>query len=151
MNNHTCKHYNGDHHNKACDAGVLYRSVTTDPDNNLGIAFRKPCVLWDKRKAGQPLSDFQLKEWERRGACSKFELPTKEEIAAYEKEMEAHTELFMVAVKAVEPIRKHYKGKNYLGTIECPICKGELVVRHAACNGHIWAKCKTEGCVSWVE
>lgn len=37
------------------------------------------------------------------------------------------------------------------GTIVCPACKGELEWRRASGNGHVWAKCKTENCLSWME
>jgi len=37
------------------------------------------------------------------------------------------------------------------GSVPCPIC-GEGHLRYVVHeNGHIWAKCTTEGCVSWVE
>ena len=35
--------------------------------------------------------------------------------------------------------------------IECPACKGRLHLSQAAYNGHVWGKCETEGCVSWME
>lgn len=37
------------------------------------------------------------------------------------------------------------------GVIECPKCKGKLHLSQAAYNGHVWGKCETEGCVSWMQ
>ena len=64
---------------------------------------------------------------------------------------EAHISRILTAMAVVAPIRKTHKGKDWVGTVECPICKGQLKVSHAALNGHIWAKCETQGCVSWIE
>jgi hypothetical protein len=37
------------------------------------------------------------------------------------------------------------------GKIECPVCKGDLYWRRARINGHVWGKCKTENCLSWMQ
>jgi len=36
------------------------------------------------------------------------------------------------------------------GTIECPICKGELYFE-VHNNGHIWGKCVSQGCLAWMQ
>ena len=36
------------------------------------------------------------------------------------------------------------------GTIECPICKGELYFEVHS-NGHIWGKCISQGCLAWMQ
>lgn len=151
MSPHTCKFYNGDHHNKCCDAGVDYESVTTEPERLLGKAFRKPCVNWGKFKAGNPMSALQQAEWEKRGTCDKYTEPTPEEVVKYEQEMHAHAERMMKGIEATMDIRKKYKGQNWKGVIECPICKGRLHVSHAAMNGHVWGKCETVNCLAWME
>jgi allantoicase len=153
MRKGTCKYYNGDHHNKTCDAGVEYRSVTTDPDNITGKAYRKPCIDWMMLKAGESkLSSAQLECWNRRGTCEKRTEPTDAEIETYEKEMNAHMEKTMVVWATIIPeIKTEFKGQSWKGVRECPICKGRLHLSHAAFNGHVWGKCETEGCVAWVE
>ena len=37
------------------------------------------------------------------------------------------------------------------GTIECPKCKGDLRYFRSSSNGHVWGKCKTENCLSWMQ
>jgi hypothetical protein len=39
------------------------------------------------------------------------------------------------------------------GKIDCPICgkQGSLKFSRAGYNGHIHARCATEGCVNWME
>lgn len=146
MNKTTCKHFNGIQHD-CCDAGVNYKSVTTDPDQQTGWALRIPCIT--ERKGA--LSPGQQEHYDRRGTCAKFELPTKEEVEAYEQEVKEHTARFVVVMKVIEPLRKQHKGKDWAGVIECPICKGKLHIRHAAYNGHVHGQCETKDCMSWME
>lgn len=35
--------------------------------------------------------------------------------------------------------------------IECPACKGRLLLSQSAYNGHVHGKCETEDCLSWME
>jgi hypothetical protein len=35
--------------------------------------------------------------------------------------------------------------------VVCPICKGMLHLSQSSYNGHVHGRCKTEGCVSWME
>ena len=35
--------------------------------------------------------------------------------------------------------------------VECPICKGKLLLSQSAYNGHVWGKCETAGCLTWME
>lgn len=89
MNHTTCKHYNGDHHNTHCGAGVCYRDVTTEPDRLEGSAFRKPCVDWDKWHGYETRpwdNEKQKQEWALTGHCDKWEAPTQAEIDADEAE-----------------------------------------------------------------
>jgi len=41
--------------------------------------------------------------------------------------------------------------KDNRGKIVCPKCGGELHYTRAKVNGHVWGKCKTEGCLSWMQ
>ncbi len=40
---------------------------------------------------------------------------------------------------------------EYSGTITCPKCAGELMFSKAKSNGHTHGKCKTEGCLAWMQ
>ena len=146
MNKTTCKHFNGIQHD-CCDAGVTYKSVTTDPEQQLGRALRIPCITEHKGN----LSSIQQEHYNRRGVCPKFELPTTEEVQKYEEEVKAHSNRMMTAIAATMDIRKQHKGQDWSGIVECPICKGKLHISHAAYNGHIWGQCETKDCVAWIE
>lgn len=149
-----CKYSNGTHENTHCLAGVEYRSVVPDPDDNLGIAFRYPCTdmarLYGKR-SGAPMSETQAANYARRGTCPEFEEPTNEEIAAYEKRIEERHTRFMLALPVIDRIKKEHKGAAWQSVEKCPACGGKLHMSHAASNGHVWGQCETEGCLSWME
>ena len=51
----------------------------------------------------------------------------------------------------IKKIKTENKGKNWSGTMQRPVCKGELRMFHAMTNGHVMGKCKTDGCVNWME
>jgi len=151
MQKGTCKFYNGDYHNTHCEAGVCYKSVTTDPENTLGVAFRKPCVNWDKVHVGSPMTKMQIEQWEKRGTCSKYQEPTNQEIQAYEAEMTAHMNKFLLLTPVIKKVKRENFGKAWSGTVECPVCKGKLWMTHSSYNGHVHGKCETKGCVAWME
>lgn len=51
--------------------------------------------------------------------------------------------------------RWHMPQENYYvgcGKMKCPVCnEGELRYSRASYNGHVHAKCSTQGCVAWME
>jgi hypothetical protein len=57
-------------------------------------------------------------------------------------------------MEVVMPTVEVWRNKPPIGkaeVIECPECKGKLHLSQAAYNGHVFAKCETPGCVSWME
>ena len=102
--------------------------------------------------------------------------PTPEEIKARDEEMNGHIRKITTARSAiiVELDRRHIAGDaevkinalsqseydddgptNYIsgaGVMECPVCKtGKLRYSRAGYNGHVHARCSTDGCVAWME
>lgn len=51
--------------------------------------------------------------------------------------------------------RFHHPQANYFcgnGTMDCPVCgSGKLQYKRSNYNGHVHAKCSTDGCVAWQE
>jgi len=142
-----CIHYRSPHVGfrkpelATCEAGVEYKSVQPQT----GPTFRgQPCFLTDK---GESKTDAL--------PCEKLRRPTPEEIAAHEKWTEDRFNNMATVMKAIAPWRAEHKKKRIGGaqTIDCPVCGGikTLSMTIAACNGHVHARCKTEGCVSWME
>ncbi len=73
-----------------------------------------------------------------------------DEAKAKERQDEIEQTLNATCAAIVEINQKHGK-TNAQGVIECPLCKGKLHYTVAACNGHIWGKCETENCLSWMQ
>lgn len=124
-----------------CEAGIAFKSV--QPKD--GPTFRgQPCFLTDK---GESKPDSL--------PCEKLRRPTPEEMRAHEKWWEDRTGDIAKVMMAIRPWRTEHKTKRISGsqTIDCPACGGTktLSMTIAGYNGHIHARCKTEGCVSWME
>src|SRR4051812_36073412 len=83
--------------------------------------------------------------------CDKFQEPTPEEIAAGQDTITKAVSRFALLAPSLAPIRKEQKGKNWVGIIECPSCKGRLHLSHAAYNGHMRGKCETPNCYAFIE
>jgi hypothetical protein len=57
-------------------------------------------------------------------------------------------EMIKCMLLALSEIKKH---KENQGIIECPKCKGKLHFTRAKINGHVWGKCETDDCLSWMQ
>jgi hypothetical protein len=131
-----CNHYRAMHGNTTCKVGVAF-------DDFKGGAFdQRPCFC-NPGATPNP-------------GCSLQEMPTPEQLAAEEAEMNARFEKIGKARKAiVENLGGPWKrGKpSVAGVIDCPACGKEQSLQFSCSgyNGHVHAKCKTEGCVSWME
>ena len=136
-NEHTCKHFNGIHRD-ICMAGVSYRALVGGSD--LGWATRIPCIVSSLTKEPVP--------------CDKREYPTLEEAAAQVDATEASFELHRRAHRKAHDDAKakgYRQGHGGNSQCVCPICNGTLRYSVASYNGHMYAKCETDGCVSWME
>lgn len=82
--------------------------------------------------------------------CPKWERVTRE---AAEKRAE-HIEQSMRKLTIAGPFIGAWRKKEPRGkaeVVECPVCKGALHLSQSSYNGHVWAKCKTEDCISFIE
>lgn len=135
----TCRHFNGFQHDE-CKAGVNYRELAGAPA--LGCMTRIPCTFGFEPKGGP------------RVECSKMERPSRAEaeqtVAAGEAAIERHMRAFRAAHDDAKA-QGLKRGRGGAASIACPICGGMLTYVVAAYNGHMHAKCETEGCVSWME
>ena len=125
-----CKHFTGIME-KMCDAKVLYDDVRQlQPDG-------KGPEMW-------PCTNPALAN------CSKRELPTPEEVAAEEAEIENYIRRIIGTRMAIVA---HAQGKRGVqGSFACPECKdGVLRYSIAECNEHIHARCSTKDCVAVME
>jgi hypothetical protein len=57
-------------------------------------------------------------------------------------------------MSVVMPVVDEWRKKEPIGkaeVIECPECKGRLHLSQSSYNGHVYGKCETPDCVSWME
>lgn len=55
-------------------------------------------------------------------------------------------------IEAIKQCREDSKRRHALaGTIKCPQCGENLRYTIAKCNSHLWGKCDTENCLSWMQ
>ena len=132
-----CKHFRSMVDHDTCKAGVAYNSLR-------GIPWMEhPCFA---RKG----------DTDPRPGCSLAVLPTIEEQEAEDRKARESCERIGTARKAIVeslggPWKRGMPGSR--GCIACPVCgqPDSLHFTRAGYNGHIHAKCKTQGCVSWME
>ena len=119
-----CIHFNGLSH-QFCKAGINYESVK----DRMKRPYEIPCV---KNTAFYG------------SYCDKQQFRTDKEV---EQEL---IEIEDISVIAFVALAKIAELKENSGIIECPKCKGKLrYTRHS--NGHVWGKCETENCLSWLQ
>ena len=130
-----CVHYRAMIDNATCKTGVSY-------DDFKGVPFdKRPCFC---KNGAAP-----------NAGCALMEMPTAEQLAAEEAEMNARFEKIGKARAAiVASLGGPWKrGKpSAAGVIDCPACGKEQTLQfsRSGYNGHIHAACNTENCVSWM-
>lgn len=141
-----CVHYTGciNPRKPACDAGVNYREHVGG--DGFGWVTRLPCFKLENVDPAKVVK------------CDKYCEPTAEQIAAHEAEVSAAITKMMVAYSGNVRKWREQQGwskKNRVsaeGKVPCEACgTGEIHLTMAAYNGHVWGKCTTDGCVSWME
>lgn len=139
-----CRHYNGIGNHAACRAGVAYDSVRTPCEHtyDFGPSYGRPLV-------GKFVHPCFKDENPHAKACEHCSFLTEAEIAERDAEFDA-------AVRKVNAVRaaiveKTGGQRGVRGRIACPACNGGTVGYSVAYNGHIAAKCNTDGCASWIE
>lgn len=140
-----CVHYNGlsgpgmarDEATRCCEAGVVYLTVKSTDESRKGFD-RYPCF---REGEGVP--------------CDKRHFPTPEEVAAEVAEHDASWERLKLGIGAASDDAKKRgfkKGNGGGASVTCPVCKtGVLSYTVAAYNGHMWGRCSTKDCVSWMQ
>lgn len=125
----TCVHFTGVQ-NVVCKCNIRYDYIRGD-----GLL---PCLTFNGK---------------RNDVCSSYTEPTPEQIAANDLEVEQVMARMRLAMGVVGKWKTWTKKNRVakVGEVECPICKGKLHLSQAAYNGHVWGKCETKGCLSWMQ
>jgi hypothetical protein len=133
-----CKHFTGIMADGGkCNAGVVYLTIKSTDENRKGIA-KYPCF---RENIEVP--------------CAKREFLTPEEVATEIAELESSWERMKLGLAATQTDAARLglrKGNGGKGSVPCPACKtGTLHYTVAAYNGHMWGKCTTADCLSWMQ
>jgi hypothetical protein len=135
-----CVHFTGGQ-NTLCDAGLNMREVTGPPDE--GWFLRCPCHDTSSWRT--------LPEGWVRSTCEKYTDPTDEQLADFEKEIQAEEDKFTKVVPIIGEIKKNHPNGGS-GKFECPACKdGQVSWIMSKSNGHTHGKCSTLNCIGWHE
>lgn len=68
----------------------------------------------------------------------------------YKLQRKEKENIFLV-LEAIGKIRAKFDKDNQdSGTIICPLCNNTLYYTIARSNMHIWGKCETNSCLSWM-
>jgi hypothetical protein len=86
---------------------------------------------------------------EAKALCPKYSGYTSEEIEAHEKSLAESLDRMAIIRQAIIANVKATGQRQ--GRIPCPACKTGTVGYSQASNGHVHARCSTEGCASWME
>ena len=82
--------------------------------------------------------------------CPKWERRSLEQAEALADSIERSMRRLTIAGPFISTWRKKEpRGKQEV--VECPVCKGRLHLSQSAYNGHVWAKCSTAECISFIE
>jgi len=130
-----CKHYDGREivvNRGKCRVGID-PCYSFNGGNRVGMLGRLPCL---KNNTDAP-------------QCHLAEFPTPEEVEAENAAFAAYIDDFL---KHMPNARAAMIATNSDGgCMDCPKCGNGLRWTKARCNGHIHARCDTEGCLSWME
>lgn len=127
-----CKHFNG-LQNRFCDRRIDYTLFNEGTHD--GLALVLPCwgpQGYDERAIPK--------------TCDGYCTYTPEEIADREKRI-AEQSLRHQTIRKLIVTECPNSGQ---GKLTCPCCGG-IVSYSKASNGHVWARCSTAGCASWME
>lgn len=131
-----CAHFTGVQH-EVCRAGVRY-DTAREPKTET-TPYRFACF----QDEAQGL------------VCEKARFPTRAEAEAEKLADDAVFARVSKAHRAAHDdakAKRFGKGRGGADSLPCPVCEtGRLYYRVASYNGHMHAKCETDGCVSWME
>lgn len=132
-----------------CRAGVNYNEVMKTGARMIAL----PCFPMEQEPDNMPADGI----WP---TCPKREWKTDAELDAEAADHENRTRKMMAQFSVIRPAivaaakaKGGGKGKkDVVGLIDCPSCKtGKVGYSMASINGHVWAKCSTDGCAEWME
>jgi hypothetical protein len=131
-----CQHYNPQGIRKQCRVGADIKTIQCVVTKPSGLKWG-PCIEGHLLPNATEL-------------CSCWLRTTREQGEARADMVEKSDREMRLVMPVVSAWRKR-KPIGKAEVIECPVCKGRLHLRQAACNGHVHGCCETKDCVNWME
>lgn len=128
-----CRYFRAPIHFETCHANINYKELA---GTGTGWLARLPCG------GESPLRKDPVQ-------CSSKSCFSPEELKEQRETMEKRLTATNQAYSQIKLIAGKQKGIS--GFIICPLCGNELNYSVARANGHIWAQCKTDGCLRWMQ
>lgn len=130
MRKGTCKHFRGSM--VPCVKGVDLKKLT---GGGPGWMCRLPCRSASLEKM----------------SCEWYEEPTQADIEAEAVEVERLRERMRKIEPAIQALKRKHRGCTGSGSVECPAGCGGTLKYAISGNGHMHARCSTDGCLSFME
>lgn len=132
-----CQHYARGHGaDMVCKAGMDLKTIKRVKVGDQQIAWG-PCI------EGHTLPD-------PKAYCLHWVRRTREQGEARADALLKSEQKYLLVMPVVAEWRKKPPFDKQ-ETIKCPVCGGALTLSQSSYNGHVWGRCKTKGCVSWME
>ena len=128
--------------NARLNNGMTYRCLS----DLTGISLSRLCDIEHGREVPTEYESGKIKSI----LGNDISFATETEAASNRKELEDCMESIS-KVYAELKSRGFGKGNGGSGVMECPKCGDKLHFSVASLNGHVWGKCTTKGCLSWMQ
>jgi hypothetical protein len=136
-----CLHFTGKK-NERCEAGVRYDDVDVNHDP---VEYESHGVKYTSRQSTPCLTKYNYCG----ATCAAARFPTDAEAREKAEESARSIALWSEGRKRCAADAKATKALQ--GSVECPKCNGRLHYSIASTNGHMWGRCATADCLSWME
>lgn len=131
----SCIHFTGTQ-NKECTQGIPYAELS---ENRAKVL---PCL-------GDSRTMLPFEQGKQMAECPLRQFKTREEA---EEELKRSDERFEKIGKARRAIISRIEQTGISsGTMVCVVCSKGTLKYSRASNGHVHARCSTDGCVAWME
>lgn len=127
----SCVHYEPGGLDPTCAVFVDIAQLTAPSE---GCVLRRPCYFI---QGGTPVK------------CEKFTPRSEDELMRADQVKESH---LRATLDVLAEVQKQTNGVNgdWSGNVTCPICGRQVFVSKSGFNGHVWGRCETEECLSWM-
>lgn len=136
-----CRYFNG-FSRSTCAAGVNYEMLIAGATKD--EATLKPADWFQRMPCLGP--------GENKFPCVHYAAYTAEELAVQDHQYDELAKTLREMQPMIAEIKRKHRKVDWQGVIDCPACKRPaLHVTHHGYNGYVWLRCRTAGCIQFME